>query len=182
MFSRLLGRREKVQQGLRKSRESWYSRVVNIVQRSRLDEETWEELEEMLISADVGVSAAAELIEATRSKASERGARDVEHVMDILKSEIVEALSPAGIGAPAELPSGEGRPHVVLTVGVNGVGKTTSIAKLAHYYGEQGKQDPPVGFGYLSSGRYRPAANVGRPAWSGRDSARAGRRPGRHRL
>ena len=135
MFSRLLGRREKVQQGLRKSRESWYSRVAQMVQRSRLDEETWEELEEMLISADVGVAAATQLIESTRSKASASGARDVEDVMEILKGEIVDAL---GVGEPADTHAVEAKPHVVLTVGVNGVGKTTSIAKLAHYYGEQG--------------------------------------------
>ena len=138
MFSKLLGRREKVQQGLRKSRESWYSRVVQMVQRSSLDEEAWEELEEMLISVDVGVATAAQLVENTRSKASARGAHDVEDVMEILKGEIVEALSLPGVGAPAEPPVDEARPHVVLTVGVNGVGKTTSIAKLAHYYGEQG--------------------------------------------
>lgn len=135
MFSRLLGRREKVQQGLKKSRESWYSRVAQMVQRSRLDEETWEELEEMLISADVGVASATQLIESTRSRASASGARNVEDVMEILKGEIVDAL---GVGEPADTPAVEAKPHVVLTVGVNGVGKTTSIAKLAHYYGEQG--------------------------------------------
>ncbi len=135
MFSRLLGRREKVQQGLRKSRESWYSRVAQMVQRSRLDEEAWEELEEMLISADVGVAAATQLIDSTRSRAAESGARDVEDVMEILKGEIVDAL---GVGEPADTHAVEAKPHVVLTVGVNGVGKTTSIAKLAHYYGEQG--------------------------------------------
>ena len=138
MFSRLLGRREKVHQGLKKSRESWYSRVVQLVQRSHLDEEAWEELEEMLISADVGVAASGQLIKNTRSKASASGAREVKDVMEILKGEIVEALSLPGAGAPAEPPASEARPHVVLTVGVNGVGKTTSIAKLAHYYGEQG--------------------------------------------
>ena len=138
MFSRLLGRREKVQQGLKKSRESWYSRVAQMVQRSRLDEEAWEELEEMLISADVGVAASTQLIESTRSKASAGGARDVTEALDILKGEIVEAISLPGVGAPAGPADDDGRPHVVLTVGVNGVGKTTSIAKLAHYYGEQG--------------------------------------------
>lgn len=138
MFSRLLGRREKVQQGLKKSRESWYSRVAQMVQRPRLDEEAWEELEEMLISADVGVAATAQLVESTQSKASDMGARNVEDVMEILKGEIVDALSVPGFGVPAGPTNSESRPHVVLTVGVNGVGKTTSIAKLAHYYGEQG--------------------------------------------
>ncbi len=136
MFSRLLGRREKLQRGLSKSRESWYSRVTQIALRSRVDDETWDELEEMLISADVGVAAAAQLIESTRAAA--RGARDVSDVMEALKGEIVDALSPAGSAAPADSPSNGGGPRVVLTVGVNGVGKTTSIAKLAHYYGEQG--------------------------------------------
>ena len=138
MFSRLLGRRDKVKEGLRKSRESWYSRMLQVVQRSHLDEQTWEELEEMLVSVDVGVAAATQLIESTRSKASDRGASDVPDVMAILKAEMVDALTPPGIAPPTEPSAGEGRPRVVLTVGVNGVGKTTSIAKLAHLYGEQG--------------------------------------------
>ena len=138
MFSRLLGRRDKVTEGLKKSRESWYSRMLHVVQRSHLDEQTWEELEEMLVSADVGVAAATQLIESTRSKASARGARDVPEVMAILKAEMVEALAPPGIAQTAATPVVEGQPRVVLTVGVNGVGKTTSIAKLAHFYGEQG--------------------------------------------
>ena len=138
MFSRLLGRRDKVKEGLKKTHESWYSRMLQVVQRSHLDEQTWEELEEMLVSADVGIAAATQLIESTRSKASARGASDVPEVMAILKAEIVDALAPPGIATPTEPPAGEGRPRVVLTVGVNGVGKTTSIAKLAHLYGEQG--------------------------------------------
>lgn len=140
MFSRLLGRREKVQDGLKKSRESWLSRVVNIVQRRQLDESLWEELEELLISADVGVATSIALIERIRAEASSRSLKEAEEVIDLLKQELIALMSP-GDGAGERPPAtGPGQPRVILTIGVNGVGKTTSIAKMAHYLTEQGNR------------------------------------------
>ncbi len=140
MFSRLLGRREKVQEGLKKSRESWLSRVVNIVQRRQLDESLWEELEELLISADVGVATSIALIERIREEASARSLKEAEEVIDLLKQELIALMSPGdGAGERAQS-TGPGQPRVILTIGVNGVGKTTSIAKMAHYLTEQGNR------------------------------------------
>ena len=140
MFGRLLGRRDKVQEGLKRSRELWLSRMTHIVQRSRLDEALWEDLEEMLISADVGVATSTRLIESVRAMAEDQGLKDASEVMDLLKQELVTLLSAAGsAGGPDRLQSA-GQPRVVLAIGVNGVGKTTSVAKLAHYLTEQGSR------------------------------------------
>ncbi len=140
MFSRLLGRREKVQEGLKKSRESWFSRMTHIVQRRQLDESVWEELEELLISADVGVATSMNLIERVRAEASARNLKEAEEVVDLLKAELVALLTAADGAASREQPLAPGQPRVILVVGVNGVGKTTSIAKLAHYLTEQGSR------------------------------------------
>ncbi len=140
MFSRLLGRREKVQEGLKKSRESWFSRMVQIVQRRQLDEALWEELEELLISADVGVATSMSLIERVREEASSRNLKEAEEVVDLLKSELVAMLTAADGAGSREQPLAAGQPRVILAIGVNGVGKTTSIAKLAHYLTEQGNK------------------------------------------
>ena len=140
MFSRLLGRREKVQEGLKKSRESWLSRVVSIVQRRQLDESLWEELEELLISSDVGVATSMSLIERMRAEASSRDLKEAEEVINLLKQELVALLSPADGAAERMQSLAPGQPRVILTIGVNGVGKTTSIAKMAHYLTEQGNR------------------------------------------
>ena len=140
MFGRLLGRRDKVQAGLKRSRESWLSRMTHIVQRSRLDEALWEDLEELLISADVGVATSTRLIESVRAMAEDQGMEDASEVVDLLKRELVTLLSAAdSAGGPDRLQSAS-RPRVVLAIGVNGVGKTTSVAKLAHYLTEQGNR------------------------------------------
>ena len=140
MFNRLLGRRDKVQEGLKKSRESWFSRMVQIVQRRQLDESLWEELEELLISADVGVATSISLIERVRAEASSRNLKEAEEVVDLLKAELVALLSAADGASGREQSHTPGQPRVILAIGVNGVGKTTSIAKLAHYMMEQGSK------------------------------------------
>ena len=140
MFNRLLGRRDKVQEGLKKSRESWFSRMVQIVQRRQLDESLWEELEELLISADVGVATSMNLIERMRAEASSRNLKEAEEVVDLLKAELVALLSAADGASGREQSHTPGQPRVILAIGVNGVGKTTSIAKLAHYLTEQGSR------------------------------------------
>ena len=140
MFNRLLGRRDKVQEGLKKSRESWFSRMVQIVQHRQLDESLWEELEELLISADVGVATSISLIERVRAEALSRNLKEAEEVVDLLKAELVALLSAADGASGREQSHTPGQPRVILAIGVNGVGKTTSIAKLAHYMMEQGSK------------------------------------------
>ena len=163
MFNRLLGRRDKVQEGLKKSRESWFSRMVQIVQRRQLDESLWEELEELLISADVGVSTSISLIERVRAEASSRNLKEAEEVVDLLKAELVALLSAADGASGREQSHTPGQPWVILAIGVNGVGKTTSIAKLAHYLTEQGSRVL-----LAASDTFRAGAIEQLQAWGGR--------------
>jgi len=135
---KLLRRHDKVQAGLKRSKESWFARVTQIVQRSRLDDTLWEELEELLISADVGVATTARLIERVREEAASRPLTDASEAMDLLKQEMVTLLSSKETGIHSGQRPASGGPLVILTMGVNGVGKTTSVAKLAHYFKEQG--------------------------------------------
>ncbi|CAI8055119.1 Signal recognition particle receptor FtsY [Geodia barretti] len=103
-------------------------------------EATWEELEEILISADVGVDTSLRLIEELRSQIREEGIGDAETAFDRLKQTIARDLETgASPTAWLEAPPTD-TPYVILMVGVNGVGKTTSIAKLAHHLTKEGKK------------------------------------------
>jgi fused signal recognition particle receptor len=135
---KLLRRRDKVQAGLKRSRESWFTRVTQIVQRQHVDKALWEDLEELLISADVGMDTTLRLIENVRAEAASRHLRDASEVIELLKHELASLMSTADAGVHRGQPSASGLPLVILIIGVNGVGKTTSIAKLAHYFKEQG--------------------------------------------
>ncbi len=126
-----------MQQTTAATRRGVLGRLGGLFGRGGVDEELWEELEEILILADVGVTTATALIDTVRERADEAGANEPEQVRALLQEAMVELLQrPAergqlwGGGDSAEAP------HVILVVGVNGAGKTTSIAKLAHAYRE----------------------------------------------
>jgi fused signal recognition particle receptor len=107
---------------------------MSLFDRSSIGKEVWEELEELLISADVGVSTTEKLINAVKSRASEEKL-DGSKVRDVLREEMVKILSvPPKPEATTHNP-----PEVMLVVGVNGSGKTTSIAKLAYKFKKDGK-------------------------------------------
>ena len=108
--------------------------MTRLFDRTTVDETVWAELEELLISADVGVSTAEKLIETVKQKAA-REKLDGSSVRDALKAEMVSMLK---IEAPAA--DSTSVPRVILAVGVNGSGKTTSIAKLAYKAKKEGKQ------------------------------------------
>ena len=122
------------------SRERWFGRIMGVLRSSRLDDAVWEELEEILISSDVGVETSLKLIEDLKRQVKDEGTDSPEMVFDRLK----EALTREMETESAEsfwLDEGEHEgPYVILMVGVNGVGKTTSIAKLAHHFTESGKK------------------------------------------
>jgi fused signal recognition particle receptor len=128
---------DKIKQSLTRTKEQFVERFDEIVrgadapaQRSRpVDVETLDALEEALISADVGVEATDQIVTAVRQRRS-RG----ESLRDLVKDEILSILR------AAEQPAANGkRPHVVLIVGVNGTGKTTTVGKLARFIKESGK-------------------------------------------
>jgi len=107
---------------------------MSLFDRDAIGKEVWEELEELLISADVGVSTTEKLIDAVKQRAGEEKL-DGSRVRDVLKEEMIKILN-----VPAREPvANAAPPRVMLVVGVNGSGKTTSIAKLAYRLKKDGK-------------------------------------------
>ncbi len=141
LFRRGQEDRQRVSEALGRAREGWLARLTGlVVHQSQVSPAFWDELEETLIAADVGVGTTQRLLEALRQRARGQGWTRPSEVMDALKSEMVSILSAPG--SSALLASGDGalsKPQVVLVVGVNGAGKTTSIAKLTHRLKAQGR-------------------------------------------
>lgn len=135
-------KKESLNQGLEKTRSGFFSKLAKVIAgKSRVDEEVLDNLEELLISSDVGVETTIKIIR----KIEERVSRDkyigTEELNSILKEEISNLLS-SHVGEDSEnivVPDTDG-PYVIMVVGVNGVGKTTTIGKLAHQLKSQGKK------------------------------------------
>jgi len=127
----------KTEQGVKRSRESWFNKVTQLFNRTKIEDATWDELEELLISADVGVATTDKLIEAVKQRAREDKLTEGPEVRSALKEEMVKLLTPAG-GDQGNADTRE--LQIVLVVGVNGSGKTTSIAKLANDLKSKGKR------------------------------------------
>ena len=125
-----------IKQALKRSRDTWFSRAMHLFDRIAIDETIWAELEELLISADVGVNTTEKLVEKVRRRVKEEKLSQGTLVRSALKAEMVNILKIDihGISVPLSLP------RVVLVVGVNGCGKTTSIAKLAYSARNEGKR------------------------------------------
>ena len=124
-----------IRKALTRSRDAWFGQAVRLFDRPTIDEEVWEELEELLISADVGVSTTGKLIERVRQRvAGEKLIRGT-LVQAALKAEMVDMLKIDAQQTPDNVPP----PRVILVVGVNGSGKTTSIAKLAYSSKNEGR-------------------------------------------
>jgi fused signal recognition particle receptor len=119
---------------LKRTKESWFGKAMSLFDRASIGKEVWEELEEILISADVGLSTTEKLINAVKQRAADEKL-DGSQVRDILKEEMVKILTvPARPAVAAITP-----PEIILVVGVNGSGKTTSIAKLSFRLKKEGK-------------------------------------------
>jgi fused signal recognition particle receptor len=124
-----------IKQALKPSRDTWFTRVAHLFDRTAIDEAAWAELEELLISADVGVNTTAKLIEKVKRRVKEEKISQGTLVRAALKQEMVNILK-----IDAQTPTTVSLPRVILAVGVNGSGKTTSIAKLAYKMKNEGKQ------------------------------------------
>jgi len=133
----MFGLFKKTEKGVKRTREAWWGKVVNLFDRATFGAELWDELEELLISADVGVNTTGKLIERLKQRITKENIKDAAQVRDALKQELVSMLMVMGGEVK---PLTDGKIAVVLVVGVNGVGKTTSIAKLAYSYKEQKKR------------------------------------------
>jgi fused signal recognition particle receptor len=124
-----------MEKALKPSRDGWFRRAMRLFDRPTLDEAVWEELEELLISADVGFDTAEKLLNRVRQRATEEKLSQGAAVRDVLQQEMVAMLT---VEAAPLVPASP--PEVILVVGVNGSGKTTSIAKLAHKAKKEGKK------------------------------------------
>jgi len=126
----------KIKEGLKKTRENVFTKITSAISSHKtIDEDLLEELEEILITGDVGVDTTMEIIENLRKRVKKEKIDSPEDLYALLKDEIRKQLE-----FPAQPTSDDHKPFVVLVVGVNGTGKTTSIAKLAHHYQSQGKK------------------------------------------
>lgn len=129
------------EKGIKRSREGWFSRVVHLFERATVDQALWDELEELLISADVGVSTTTRLIEQVRERAERERLKDSTQIYSLLKQEMVAMLEVDTTGEAASSKDlASLGPRVILVIGVNGAGKTLSIAKLANSFKQQGKR------------------------------------------
>ena len=125
---------EKLKAGLAKTKNAVISQMNSLFTHSELDDDFWEELEELLVLADVGITAAGEIVEELRDRAKENKIKIASEARELLLEILKERLD--GENTALKLDT---KPSVILVIGVNGVGKTTSIAKIASYLKEQGK-------------------------------------------
>jgi fused signal recognition particle receptor len=130
---------EKFKEGLTKTRDNFSTKVNDLVARYRkVDEEFFEELEEILIQADVGFDTVMQLIDELKMEVKRRNIQDSKDVQSVISEKLVEIYREADETSP-EINIQENVLTVILFVGVNGVGKTTTIGKLAHKYKSEGK-------------------------------------------
>jgi fused signal recognition particle receptor len=131
-----LGIFDKFRVGFEKSRQSVWGKLTSMFSGRRLDESVYEEMEEALLSADVGVETSMWLVEELRKLARHEKVTEAERVPELMERVMVKAFA----GVDSSMRFADEGPTLVLVVGVNGAGKTTSIGKLAHHYKSQGKK------------------------------------------
>ncbi|MBS4177151.1 signal recognition particle-docking protein FtsY [Lederbergia citrea] len=131
---------EKFKDGLAKTRNNFTGKVNDLISRYRkVDEDFFEELEEILIQADVGFETVMKLVEELRTEVKKKNIKDPEDVQSVISEKLVEIYE-SGAESSNNLNIQEGGLTVILFVGVNGVGKTTTIGKLAHKFKQEGKK------------------------------------------
>jgi len=123
----------KLKDSLTKTRKSFVEKMETVITGGTIDEKTFEELEEILIMSDIGIAAASEIMFALRESARQKQAFDIYFIKQLLKKEMKTILN-----SPQPLTIHGKRPFVILAVGVNGVGKTTTIGKLASRFRVEG--------------------------------------------
>lgn len=134
--------KESLNQGLEKTKQSFFSKLTRIlVGKSRVDQDVLDELEEILITADVGVETTLKIIERIETRVSQDRVINSDELNQILRDEIIALLEENAANFEGQLkvekPS-DGNPYVLMVVGVNGVGKTTTIGKLAYQMKQAG--------------------------------------------
>ena len=125
LFGKLFG-------ALTKTKDNFSGKLRVLFSKNKLGDEFYEELEEILISSDVSVKTAEEVVSRVKAKAIEGRMKDEEYVTNLLRDILTEMLEESEVEPPSY-------PCVIMLVGVNGVGKTTTVGKLAHYFLSKGK-------------------------------------------
>jgi fused signal recognition particle receptor len=157
--------RRRFRERLGRSRAALSRGMSGLLLRGADDDEAWEELEEALLSADVGVATATELVERLRTRArAERASGPA--LRELLRSELLDAVGRGDRSLALDLLEEHQRPGIVLVVGVNGTGKTTTVGKLALALAEEGKQ--PV---LAAADTFRAAATEQLAIWADRVGA-----------
>ena len=133
-FFDIFKKKKKMSDGLEKTRTDFFQNIVNTLTSSVIDDDLYNDLEEQLILADVGPSCAVRLVDELRDEVEINGLHTGQEALDALRDIIRREVSPK---TDLDL---SGKPAVILVVGVNGVGKTTTIAKLAYLYKDLGKR------------------------------------------
>ncbi len=156
---------QRLRQGLSKTQRLLVGGVDGLLRSGRgVDEELWEELEEVLIAADVGVLVTQSLIEGLRQETKRGGITGAQEILPLLRQKVLEILKPHEV--PLSLDTAVEYPFVMMVIGVNGAGKTTTIGKLAHRFTSQGKKVMVA-----ASDTFRAAAIEQLEIWSQRAGA-----------
>ncbi len=148
---------ERTGEALERTRRSWFGQIAGLFDRSGVDDQLWGELEELLIGADAGVATTQKILEQVQGQVERERIKEPAQVRAVLKETLVRLLTaPQGTGRVWGADGVDGpppKPAVILVLGVNGTGKTTTIAKLAHAYRADGGQAV-----IAAADTFRPAA------------------------
>ena len=153
LFSKLFG-------ALKKSKDNFSEQLRVLFSKNKLGDEFYEELEELLISSDVSYATAEELVAQVKERAINERLKDQEYVVGLLRDILTNTLEEAEVEPPQY-------PCVIMLVGVNGVGKTTTVGKLAHYFLKQGKSVTVA-----AADTFRAAASEQLSVWADRAKVR----------
>ena len=145
---------------LKKTKDGFGAKLRMLFAKNKLGNEFYEDLEELLIASDVSVSTAGEVVERVKQRAMDEKLKDGDYVISLLRDVLVDILEESEVEQPAY-------PCVIMLVGVNGVGKTTTVGKLAHYYLKQGKSVTVA-----AADTFRAAASEQLAVWADRAKVR----------
>ncbi|MEX2596886.1 MAG: signal recognition particle-docking protein FtsY [Salibacteraceae bacterium] len=142
LFGLFKSKKESLDKGLEKTRESVFSKISRaVVGKSKVDDEVLDNLEEVLVTSDVGVSTTLKIIERIEARVSRDKYVNAQELNELLREEITLLLEENKAGEVKDFSEQlRQKPYVMMVVGVNGVGKTTTIGKLAHQFKQAGKK------------------------------------------
>ncbi|NYH53674.1 MULTISPECIES: signal recognition particle-docking protein FtsY [Nocardiopsis] len=159
------GRMVRLRARLARSQSSFGQGLLNLLSSDSLDEDAWEEIEDTLITADIGVTSASQIVESLRTRVKVLGTRGPDEVRTLLREELLAQITTAADRTVHTEPHGD-RPAVIMVVGVNGTGKTTTTGKLARALVGDGRS---VVLGAADT--FRAAASEQLQTWGGRVGA-----------